>query len=543
MKTTLPDGSTAWLVTGFDDVRAGLADPRLSLSRANSTGGYSGFTLPPALDRNLLNLDPPDHTRLRKLVSGAFNGRQVAGMRDKIQATAERLLDGLTGTVDLLAEYAAPLPIITISDLLGVPADHVGDFRDWTDALMTQGSRDAVVSMYQFMVTLIAAKRAEPADDLISAMIEARDGDDRLSEDELLSLAFLVLWAGYENSVHLLANSILRRLDGPVDTEELLRVANPNLHAIRRFPLEDIEIGGEIVPKGQTVLLGIQAANESSTQHLTFGAGIHYCVGAPLARARTRDRDRDLVPQVSRGQVGDRQLDVARVVPESWAAGVAGYAHAVKVIVYGASGMVGYGVLRECLLDPSVTDVLAVGRRPLGQQHEKLTEVVLPDLADQSTVDFTGYDACFFCLGVSSAGMSEDAYRRVTYDMTMAAANPLHEANADATFIYVSGQGTDSTEQGRAMWARVKGKTENDLLKLFPKAYMFRPGVILPMHGAKSSTTAYRIAYTAFRPLFPLFRRMKSVTSTEQIGLGMLAVAKHGTDKKILYPQDINAVR
>ncbi|SMD23889.1 Rossmann-fold NAD(P)-binding domain-containing protein [Kibdelosporangium aridum] len=215
----------------------------------------------------------------------------------------------------------------------------------------------------------------------------------------------------------------------------------------------------------------------------------------------------------------------------------------MKVIVYGASGMVGYGVLRECLLDPDVEQVLSVGRRPLGQQHEKLTEAVLPDLTDQSAVDFAGYDACFFCLGVSSAGMSEDAYRRVTYDITMAAANPLHEANPDACFIYVSGMGTDSTEQGRTMWARVKGKTENDLLKLYANAYMVRPGFIEPKHGATSSTTAYRIAYTILRPVFPLIRRMKAVTSTEQIGKAMLALAKHGGDKKILYPQDINAVR
>jgi uncharacterized protein YbjT (DUF2867 family) len=215
----------------------------------------------------------------------------------------------------------------------------------------------------------------------------------------------------------------------------------------------------------------------------------------------------------------------------------------VKVIVYGASGMVGYGVLRECLLDPDVTQVLAVGRRPVGRQHEKLKEAVLPDLTDQSTIDFTGYDACFFCLGVSSAGMGEEAYRRVTYDITMAAAKPLHEANPDATFVYVSGMGTDSTEQGRTMWARVKGKTENDLLELFPNAYMVRPGFIEPKHGATSSTTAYRIAYTVLRPVFPLIRRMKSVTSTEQIGRAMLALAKRGGPAKILYPRDINALR
>jgi cytochrome P450 len=284
----LPDGSAAWHVTGYDNVRAGLADPRLSLSKNNSTGGYTGFSLPPALDANLLNLDPPDHTRLRRLVMGAFTAKRVAGMREKIQATANRLLDELPTEVDLMATYAAPLPMITIGDLLGVPPDRLSDFRGWTNTLITQasGTRGAVKSMCRFIIGLIAQKRAWPEDDLISAMIAARDGADQLSEDELLSLAFLILWAGYENSVHLIGNSIHTVLTTGTrpDIEELLRVANPNLHAIRRFALEDLEIAGVIVEKGQTVLLDIQAANEQSAKHLSFGAGIHYCLGAPLAR-------------------------------------------------------------------------------------------------------------------------------------------------------------------------------------------------------------------------------------------------------------------
>ncbi|HET6212143.1 MAG TPA: NAD(P)H-binding protein, partial [Micromonosporaceae bacterium] len=157
----------------------------------------------------------------------------------------------------------------------------------------------------------------------------------------------------------------------------------------------------------------------------------------------------------------------------------------MKVILFGATGMVGQGVLRECLLDPDVQEVLAIGRTPTGTHHPKLREIAHTDFLDFSTIEnaLAGYDACFFCLGVSSAGMSEDAYRRVTYDVTMAAARALAAANPSMTFVYVSGQGTDSSEHGRSMWARVKGETENALLAMPLRAYMFRPGYIQPMHG------------------------------------------------------------
>ncbi len=167
----------------------------------------------------------------------------------------------------------------------------------------------------------------------------------------------------------------------------------------------------------------------------------------------------------------------------------------MKVILFGATGMVGQGALRECLLDPEVEQILVIGRRATGQQHQKLREVVLDDLFAMPTVgaDLGGYDACFFCLGVSAVGMTEEAYRRVTYDLTMLIARALVERNPDMTFIYVSGQSTDSSERGRVMWARVKGATENAVSALpFKATYMFRPGYIQPMHGIKSSTGWYR---------------------------------------------------
>jgi uncharacterized protein YbjT (DUF2867 family) len=217
----------------------------------------------------------------------------------------------------------------------------------------------------------------------------------------------------------------------------------------------------------------------------------------------------------------------------------------MKVIVFGATGMLGQGVLRECLLASDVERVLTVGRRMTGRSHPKLHEVEVPNLADLSGVagDFGAYDACFFCLGVSSAGMNEAAYRHVTYDFTMAAARPLAEHNPDATFVYVSGAGTDSTEKGRTMWARVKGKTENALFALPFHAYAFRPGYIQPLHGETSRTAWYRAMYVVGKPLYPVIRRLapNAVTTTENIGLAMLNLARSGWPDKILGPEQINA--
>jgi uncharacterized protein YbjT (DUF2867 family) len=219
----------------------------------------------------------------------------------------------------------------------------------------------------------------------------------------------------------------------------------------------------------------------------------------------------------------------------------------MKVILFGATGMVGQGVLRECLLDPDVHQVLSIVRTPTNQQHPKLRELVHTDFFDYSDIEsqLTGFDACLFSLGVSSAGMDEAKYTHLTYDLTLAAARTLARLDPNMTFIYISGAGTDSTERGRIMWARVKGRTENDLLKLpFKSAYMFRPGFIQPLHGIRSKTRLYQALYTALNPILPLLRSAfpKYVTTTEQLGRAMLKVAKQGNPRPILESKDINAL-
>ncbi|MEV7320592.1 cytochrome P450 [Streptomyces sp. NPDC093970] len=319
------DGLPAWLVTRYEDVRQALADPRLSLDKAHAKpGGYRGFALPPALDANLLNMDPPDHTRIRRLVSQAFTPRRTALLREPVRRTAEALLDVLEplGRTDLIASYAAPLPITVICELLGVAEEDRPDFRGWTDALVApdparpERAREAVRSLLAFFAALLTRKRAEPAEDLLSAMIAVRDEEDRLSEDELMSLAFLILFAGYENTVHLIGNATLALLLDPAQlaalrddparigaaVEELARYDGPVPLAIRRFPTEDVTIGAVTVPAGETVLLSLAAAHRDprrfpepdrldlgrdTTGHLALGHGIHYCLGAPLARLET----------------------------------------------------------------------------------------------------------------------------------------------------------------------------------------------------------------------------------------------------------------
>ncbi|WGS50162.1 NAD(P)H-binding protein [Paraburkholderia sp. D15] len=219
----------------------------------------------------------------------------------------------------------------------------------------------------------------------------------------------------------------------------------------------------------------------------------------------------------------------------------------MKVLIFGATGMVGQGVLRECLRAPDVEAVQTIGRTRSGQLDPRLTEVIQPDLFDYSALEnqLTGFDACFFCLGISSAGMTEADYSHLTHDLTLTAARTLARLNPRMTFIYVSGAGTDSTERGRSMWARVKGRTENALRQLpFAAVYLFRPGAIEPLHGIRSKTRAYRLFYTFAKPILPILRALlpNYVLSTEDIGLAMLEAVRHGAPQAVLETAGIRAL-
>ncbi|WP_129668214.1 cytochrome P450 family protein [Phytoactinopolyspora endophytica] len=317
----LPDHSTAWVVLDHHRVHSGLADPNLSLNKKNARTGYTGLRLPPMLDANLLNMDPPDHTRLRELVSAAFTPRRVAGLRPRVQATADALVDAFPDqpTVDLVDAFTAPFPVLVICDLLGVSDQDTGMFRQWMETLLAPdpgnptAAKDSVAAMVRFLTELIAARRERPTDDLLSALTTAREDGDQLSEEELISLVFLLFFAGFENSVHAIGNGLLALLRHddqramlhadesllPAAADEVLRYDPPLQFAIRRFALHDVELAGQAVEAGDTVLLSVAAANRDGAAfsepdrfdisrqdvaHLTFGHGPHFCPGASLAR-------------------------------------------------------------------------------------------------------------------------------------------------------------------------------------------------------------------------------------------------------------------
>ena len=217
----------------------------------------------------------------------------------------------------------------------------------------------------------------------------------------------------------------------------------------------------------------------------------------------------------------------------------------MKVIITGSTGMVGKGVLLECIDDSNVTDILLINRNPIDIKNDKIKEVIHKDFSEFSTIEnhLEGYDACFHCMGVSSAGMKEEQFTHLTYDFSMALARACYKANPQMTFTYVSGTGTDSTEKGRIMWARVKGRTENDILKLgFKQAYMFRAGAIRPLRGIKSRTRLYQNIYVIMSPFWPIFTVLmgKNLTDTTRIGKAMINAVDKGFNKTHLENPDIN---
>jgi cytochrome P450 len=325
-QTIMPRGLRVWLVTGYSDARALLADARLSKDhrgaqpvfdrQVNATGGVSG-AFAQTLAAHMLNSDPPDHTRLRKLVNKAFTARTISRLRPRIEQITTGLLDDMSGTVDLLESLAFPLPMTVICELLGIPDDDKEDFHSWSGTLVsaspTEEIERASSEMSRYLLTLVEKKRRAPTEDLLSDLVYASDEGDQLSEVELVSMIFLLLVAGHETTVNLIGNGVLALLRHPDQlaalradpslvpnaVEEFLRYEGPVNIATLRFTAEPVRIGEVEIPAGEFVMISLLAANRDSDRfdepdrfdvtrsaggHLAFGHGIHYCVGAPLAR-------------------------------------------------------------------------------------------------------------------------------------------------------------------------------------------------------------------------------------------------------------------
>jgi cytochrome P450 len=342
-------GIEAWLITRYDDGIAALSDPRFSSDLRDATDTRLMDRLPTtereSFMRSMIRVGPPDHTRLRRLVSKAFTARRVAALRPRIQEITDGLLDGVlpAGRADLVADLALPLPVTVISELLGVPAEDRSGFQKWTDVMLGQHpdhfDKDAMDEawrkMWYYLEDLLADKRARPADDLLSALIAARDGEGSLDEDELVAMAFLLLVAGYITTVNLIGGGVAALLAHPDQlklvrddpgllpgaVEEFLRYDGPVNPGVVRFPTEDVEIGGVPIPRGATVLIATAIADRDPSvftdpdrldvtrrenAHLAFGHGAHYCLGAPLAR---------LEGEIAIGTVLRRLPNLALAVP------------------------------------------------------------------------------------------------------------------------------------------------------------------------------------------------------------------------------------
>ncbi|MGH4026753.1 MAG: cytochrome P450 family protein [Pseudonocardiaceae bacterium] len=327
-RVTLPDGTEAWLVASYDEARQALNDPRLNkgdMARTILSRGKLSPELYAAMALHMLNCDPPDHTRLRRLVSAAFTQHRIEQLAPRIQQITDQLLDQASGTgrIDLISEFAYPLSITVICELLGIPEHRRSDFRAWSSVIvsgtMVQSDEFVVVStaLAGYLRELVAAKRADPANDLLSALIAVRDGADSLSEDELTSMGFLLLLAGYETTANMIGNgaydllihpeqlALLRARPDllPAAVEEVLRFDGPSQVASFRQTSEPVRIGDVTIPANRIVIINLLAANRDPAHmpepgvldinrerdpHLAFSHGIHHCLGAPLARLEGR---------------------------------------------------------------------------------------------------------------------------------------------------------------------------------------------------------------------------------------------------------------
>jgi cytochrome P450 len=327
-RVELPTGELAWLVTGYDEVRQVLQDPRLIKSEA-ALANVGRDVLPPevfeAMVHHMLNSNPPDHARLRRLVTAAFTRRRVEQLAPRVQQITDDLLDAMASAaqVDLIDAFACPLPITVICELLGVPAERRTEFHHWSSVVVTgmlagpEAFIAASTAIVSYLRELIEAKRTTPADDLLSALVAVRDGEDRLTEDELTSMAFLLLVAGHETTVNLIGNGVHALLAHPTQlallraqpdllpaaVEELLRFDSPVQVATSRITAEPVEIAGVTIPAGEIVVPSLFSANRDPActarpnvlditrtynPHLSFGHGIHRCLGAPLGRLEGR---------------------------------------------------------------------------------------------------------------------------------------------------------------------------------------------------------------------------------------------------------------
>ncbi len=329
-RAALPDGRGVWLITRYEDVLAVLKDQRFVKDWRGALTPEQLAQVPPIpevmkpLSQNMLDTDPPDHERLRALVSKAFTPRLIERLRPRVQAISDGLLDAVQdrGEMDLIDDYAFPLPITVIVELLGVPAEDRNNFREWSDAAVSGNASQEYMEQIliphmqaftDYLHALFEEKRSNPKDDLVSALVRAEEAGDRLSEDELLGMVFLLLVAGHETTVNLIGNGVLALLQHPDQlrklkedpslikpaVEELLRYDGPVETSTERFAREDVEIGGQVIPRGEMVLVVLAAADHdperfpdpdelditrTDNRHLAFGKGIHHCLGAPLAR-------------------------------------------------------------------------------------------------------------------------------------------------------------------------------------------------------------------------------------------------------------------